>query len=341
MPPFIDEIDLTMSPSPEPKPEPRPRPAIQQTPRGRISQSGSRVAIKPVRLEIREETRNRVKAGSMPTRRPQAPKATPAQPRVNSVHLAHIINSSDTRALRSVLIELCKCSPALSGAVVRGLAPHSSFAQSLIRQHAKPTTLRSTVKQERDISPLSDSGSSDLVFIQGFGSGVKKERSASPALSDGSSSGAFSDHIPLRSNRMPGEFPRPPSPKIHGPAPHYRSDAQGSKPSLSRGPRTGNFPPVTPKKPPMKVCKNCNETFIEGSGSGCDFHPGRKVKASDDAGQSTIRYTCCDGDQWDAPCQSGDHVGRTVSALDSLKRERSNSDRVHIPDRSLKNPKLR
>jgi hypothetical protein len=355
MPPFIDEIDLTLSPSPEPEPRPRPRHPAQQTPRARFPPSGTHAGKKPFKSEPGEPSRNRLTAGAMSNRKPQAQRANPAQPRINSAHLASIINTSDSQALRSVMIELCKCSPALSGAVVRGLAPHSSFAQSLIRQHAERTIPTSTVKrerfkqervkQEREASPpLSDSGSSDLVSIsEFFGSAVKKERGPSPAVSDGSSSDAFSDHMRGKSSssRMPGSFHQPLIPHPHRTAPQQRPEAEGSKPSLIRGNRTGSFQPATPRKPLMRVCKNCNEQFVEGSERGCFFHPGRKSKTSNSAGQPVVVWTCCDGDQWDAPCASGDHVGLIVSALDSLKRERSNSDRMHFPDRSLKNPKLR
>ncbi|KAL5119354.1 hypothetical protein ACEQ8H_002623 [Pleosporales sp. CAS-2024a] len=51
---------------------------------------------------------------------------------VDPEHLAKIVKSTDYQVVEEVLLDLCLQSPALSGAVARALAPHSTFAQSLI-----------------------------------------------------------------------------------------------------------------------------------------------------------------------------------------------------------------
>jgi hypothetical protein len=64
--------------------------------------------------------------------RNKAPAAQPG-PSIDPQHLVRILESCDVRALRYVLLNLCKTSPALSGAVARGLAPYSVFAQAIIK----------------------------------------------------------------------------------------------------------------------------------------------------------------------------------------------------------------
>ncbi|OWY57823.1 hypothetical protein AALT_g4974 [Alternaria alternata] len=54
---------------------------------------------------------------------------------INPEHIKQIITTADPRALQRVLLELCQVSPAFSGALMRGLAPHSTSAQSIISQH--------------------------------------------------------------------------------------------------------------------------------------------------------------------------------------------------------------
>lgn len=56
---------------------------------------------------------------------------------MNPRHLEQIINTSDSRALKKVLLDLCQLSPALSGAVVRGLAVHSTYAAGMMHQYRR------------------------------------------------------------------------------------------------------------------------------------------------------------------------------------------------------------
>jgi hypothetical protein len=59
-----------------------------------------------------------------------------------------MIDTSSHRALREVVLQLCKTSPALSGALARGLAPRSSWARSLMQQAGSQTRIHHTIKTE-------------------------------------------------------------------------------------------------------------------------------------------------------------------------------------------------
>lgn len=53
-------------------------------------------------------------------------------PLVDSDHIRQIVNTSPREEVTELLVHLCKSSPALSGAVARGLAPHSTWAKATI-----------------------------------------------------------------------------------------------------------------------------------------------------------------------------------------------------------------
>ncbi|KAF2035302.1 hypothetical protein EK21DRAFT_97038 [Setomelanomma holmii] len=118
----VDAIDLTLS-SPEYEQRPRTPPQQQQLPRYFKSESRTETGNPSL---IKAE-RNAPQTNSRPSRKHPRP--------INPQHLAQIVYTSNPEAIRSVLLELCKISPALSGAVARGLTPHSTFAQGIIKQH--------------------------------------------------------------------------------------------------------------------------------------------------------------------------------------------------------------
>jgi hypothetical protein len=119
----VDAIDLTLS---SPEPEQRTRLPLQQP-----------------RVPFKSEGR----ASRKPSRTPES-NARP----VNPQHLARIIQTSSSQAVRDVLTDLCNLSPALRGAVARGLARHSTFAHGLIQQHQHvsraPASRTPAVKEE-------------------------------------------------------------------------------------------------------------------------------------------------------------------------------------------------
>lgn len=72
---------------------------------------------------------------------------SPPVRRIDHVH--RILRTSDPQAIQSVLLDLCKLSPALCGAIARGLAPHSTYAQATIKkyQHQKQDAPQSGSKR--------------------------------------------------------------------------------------------------------------------------------------------------------------------------------------------------
>lgn len=123
----VEAIDLTLS-SPEPEARPQHhtnRPLQQQQPAG-VSRQEPRTSYKRAHNGD-EHSQRQTPTGDGNVPQQQQPR------RINPQHLKQIIDTSSHRALRHVVLQLCKTSPALSGALARGLAPHSPYAQQLIR----------------------------------------------------------------------------------------------------------------------------------------------------------------------------------------------------------------
>ncbi|KAJ4324050.1 hypothetical protein N0V94_001552 [Neodidymelliopsis sp. IMI 364377] len=133
----MDAIDLTLS-SPEPEPRARPQANAhqrqQQPATGPKQETGSSSRGVDYGIRYAQE-----QDGS---RSRNAPQLQPRQ--IHPQHVTQIIDSSNPRALRQVVLQLCKTSPALSGAIVRGLAPYSSYAQTLIRSQQAKSQIQTT-----------------------------------------------------------------------------------------------------------------------------------------------------------------------------------------------------
>ncbi|KAF1913166.1 hypothetical protein BDU57DRAFT_559289 [Ampelomyces quisqualis] len=132
----MDAIDLTLS---SPEPEPRPRVTLHQQ------------QLPTIKSEARSRSSNGTRApldGNTPGFSASNPPLPARQ--ISPQHIAQIIDTSSTNSIRSTLKELCKLSPALSGAVARGLATHSTFARDLIKQ-----------QQQRSRASVGASGISD------------------------------------------------------------------------------------------------------------------------------------------------------------------------------------
>ncbi|KAH3952034.1 hypothetical protein HBI24_190110 [Parastagonospora nodorum] len=128
----VDAIDLTLS-SPEPEQRMRLPSQQQRLPiyfknEGRSSSGDSR------RIKSERGSSSTVPRGQARVIDPQ--------------HLSRIVRSTDHRVIQAVLLELCSQSSALSGAVARALAPHSTFARTLIRRH-QPNVQESTRSSAR------------------------------------------------------------------------------------------------------------------------------------------------------------------------------------------------
>ncbi|KAF2824441.1 hypothetical protein CC86DRAFT_384072 [Ophiobolus disseminans] len=132
----VDTIDLTGS---SPEPERRPQLAPQQ-------QRLQTYFKKEPRADFGGSSRVKTerKAAEM---NPRGSRQRARQ--VHPQHVAQLIDTTNPHALRGVLLDLCRLSPALSGALVRGLAPHSTFAHGLVRRHQnQPASSCRPVKKE-------------------------------------------------------------------------------------------------------------------------------------------------------------------------------------------------
>jgi hypothetical protein len=120
-----EAIDLTLS---SPEPEQRPRVPLHHQRISTYFKGDPSHARKAV--QVKSEGK---RVGLPPS------SSDPRARTIDPQHLAQIIGTSSSRAVRDVLTDLCKLSPALCGAVARGLARHSAYAQGLIRHH-QPTS---------------------------------------------------------------------------------------------------------------------------------------------------------------------------------------------------------
>ncbi|KAF2714252.1 hypothetical protein K504DRAFT_157449 [Pleomassaria siparia CBS 279.74] len=320
----FEEIDLTAS-SPEPEPEPTQRRIYKPEPEStqrRIykpePESTQRRIYKP-ESAYSHRHRAHVNAEAKPlayrrhptpyahktSQRPSNVKRAGAvrerdhhpNPQVHPDHLARIINTSNPQAVREVLLNLCKLSPALSGAVARGLAHSSTFAQATIKKYhptpnikADPGRRAPSVSSESDdFEPLS---SSRIPYL-------KHERKPSPTPSHRSSSTAFSDMLLLKPTTS-FDKPRSPLGSTSRSALEHR-EAQGSAIA-----HTGLGTELTT---PTMTCRQCQKPFEHKYGF-CSWHTGRLTMTA----HGFPRYSCCDAPVDAEGCESATaHVAASAS----------------------------
>jgi hypothetical protein len=296
----VDAIDLTLS-SPEPE---------QLT----------RLSLQQPRLPIKSEDR----ASRRPSRAPD-PNARP----INPQHLARIIQTSSSQAVRDVLVDLCNLSPALRGAVARGLARHSTFAQGLIRQHQHssraPASRSPAVKKEegqdarermrqRHAVRKTASGSSlhhthppsTRPGAQGIRAGpetvpsVKQERPIDVTDSDSDLDQYIPSDFPVRTQQAtPNRRP------LLGPSVNPRS----GRSALARATKQAETEP--------QICTQCDEVVEEKDADDvCIYHAGPKVKEN-----GRIMCGGCKLPWVEEPrCAFGTHDIKTTSELNVPKR---------------------
>lgn len=121
-----DAIDLTLSsPEPEAQPQHHANRHPQQHQSARVVKQEPRSSSKSAHNGNEDSQRQgSTRSGNVPQQQPR---------RINPQHVKQIIDTSSSQALRKIVLQLCETSPALSGAVVRGLTPYSAYAQKLIR----------------------------------------------------------------------------------------------------------------------------------------------------------------------------------------------------------------
>lgn len=178
----IETVDLTLSPSPEPQ---QPRLLQQRRP------------PQYFKTDSDAESSNMVgvKTGNPAKPLPQdATYGTP--PRIHPKQLRKIVETSSPKAVRDVLLNLCDLSPALSGAVARGLASNSTYAQETIRDYQQK--IRST-KAEPDPMLVHSSSFKRESHAQlpGAWPSAASESAPSPITVDDNSDSTLDDENPV------------------------------------------------------------------------------------------------------------------------------------------------
>ncbi|KAH7121021.1 hypothetical protein B0J11DRAFT_508057 [Dendryphion nanum] len=328
----IETLDLTLlsspsaSPEPRPQPHPHPRSVSRPTPSIVKAERAPHSSIKTDRVP--QASLSRVSTSAYPTR-PGPPPQRHGTQRIHPNDLASIVNTSDQAALRKVLLQLCDSSPALSGAVARGLAPHSSYAQRIIKRqrergHAIPGSSKIESRQTISTYPARDNTS----FVPAITQSIKREPILNLDPSDtesGSDSGNSGFGTPPR--RIPGSFPTHNAgstpfssarftPWISSPGdpatPPNKSPSRTLYPNI---PNNGGSPLLDPCRFSPLRCIVCNCSFMERNRNKCRYHPGT-IEMRRVGNMYTQAYTCCNESKDNQGCTLRMHV----SASNPVKR---------------------
>jgi hypothetical protein len=330
----VDTIDLTLS-SPEPEQRRRLPSQQQRLPsyfkKEPGADSGDRTRVK------REQ--------GVPGPRPNGSRShTPA---INPQHLARMLDTTEPRALKAMLLELCKHSPALSQAIARGLAPYSMYAQGLIKQHR--ANLRASaarpVKQERSAEDVAYERTRQRLTAQAAARGSSQSR-AQPSSSGPSARGSqptprpritqsfasqsvpqvkFERRVEVEDSDsdldqyIPDEFPVSNQrvkterlPLRHTASPNTANRMTRPVP-LSE--RLASVRAGSESNTATKPCTQCHELVKDEAGV-CFYHPNQELKA-------TGLDQCPDCiEPWsEEGCCVGMHVTEQDTHLDPLKRQ--------------------
>ncbi|EMD64800.1 hypothetical protein COCSADRAFT_314710 [Bipolaris sorokiniana ND90Pr] len=317
--PETDTIDLTLSsPEPEPWPQSPTREQIRAPPQqshlsfgptyntSRVKQESDHVPrIKsdpgqPSRIQTASTQPSRVVMDFGQSATSSRNLVAPQQARpINPSHIQSIISTVNPYALQTVLVELCQISPAFSGALVRGLAPHSTSARNMINQRRMEIDRNAAYEA---VNTISSSGR--------YGSQVS-QRSYTRQH-------PYSSHSIPRIKREPYRPSTPSSDsELRRPGP---SSQKAVRPAAIRTPLhhlaggspssniTSNVATATQRADEVqrvipnvtKTCTKCHESF-SGDSEPCIYHPGRKVKRED----GTIVWSCCQEDMLSVGCDFG------------------------------------
>ncbi|CAO2652923.1 Nn.00g023340.m01.CDS01 [Neocucurbitaria sp. VM-36] len=310
----VDTIDLTLS-SPEPEQRPRTLPRQSQLPNFFKSE--------PRPDSMRHVKNDQDKAVG---------HGRDAVPHQQTRRLAQIINTSSSADLKKVILHLCQLSPALSGAVARGLAHHSPFAQGPISRHGnkprKPTPIeddafcyerqrqrlaaRNKVKQENSRLPASvpESNQSRAMqrvdATQRYAVSTLHDRLSTPRVKHGIPPASLDSDSDTDNVHVPGAFPRS-SQRANMDRTPLRdmlesSSATNHTPkSLPVSERLASFQRESAKED--RLCSQCHETFTKEDDV-CFYHPGREFKQEG----TVATWSCCNGSLSDLGCKFGSHV---------------------------------
>jgi hypothetical protein len=258
----VDAIDLTLS---SPEPEQRPRLSLQQP-------------------RLATHVKNEDKASRIQSRTPDSRARS-----INPQHLARIIETSSSQAVRDVLIDLCNLSPALRGAVARGLARHSTFAQGLIRQHQHtsraPASRPPAVKNEEGQDARERMRQHLAARVNASGSNLDRMNSSSTSSGAKGIRPAGSQSVPrVKQERrinmtdsesdldqyIPSDFPL----RTQQATPNRRPLHPGSTQFVR-----AQAPPQA--KTEARTCVQCQEVVTEKDEDGvCVYHEGPEVRVN-------------------------------------------------------------
>lgn len=329
----VEAIDLTLS-SPEPEVEPRYRA------NNHMQQHHPATAFKQ---EPRSSSRS-VQCNSGHAQR-QGSSHVPRQHsrHINPKHIKQMIDSSSHRVLRHVVLQLCQQSEALSGALVRGLAPHSPWAQALMREQQTRSRVRTQhpVKTEARVS---SQGVSDHMrkrpgpssAVQSSSShprshhqsaahqsrdslrlpptsqnspAVKHERQISPTDSDDST------HIvgfPTTGRVAPREERVQPSTASSSSNYHSHGDIHAGNLAIRQ-----NSIQVSAADKKAELCSQCHEYFDVSERSACYYHTGHKLPTRPG---DVPQYSCCSKFVGEPGCSVGRHNNDRSETFTSHKR---------------------
>ena len=341
----VEAIDLTFS---SPEPEPRPHAPANRTPH---QHRPSRVVKQEMGSSYESARNDSQRPGS--TRSGNVPQQQPR--RVNPHHVRQIIDTSSSKHLRSVVLQLCKSSPALCGAITRGLAPHSPWAQALIRgQQAQSQAHRQSQAQRQTAikpEPRSSEQDSDDRMKQRLGpsSGAQSSNTrpnaqpSTPRQSMPRSAADRNDELRLPpSAQKPRTVKREPQvsptdsddstnivdfPALEQEARRQEHRSHNTASSSSRYQPSANSSAGglavhersthhdAPDRKP-KFCRQCDELLSEASPE-CQYHPGRLASARPG---DVHQYICCNKFDGEPGCKLGQHQNVRTGTLTNAKR---------------------
>ncbi|KAF2684392.1 hypothetical protein K458DRAFT_431356 [Lentithecium fluviatile CBS 122367] len=311
-------IDLTGSPDPSPRPQPQTQPRRQ-----------------PQQQQLPKYFK----------REPKAMAASPyhlgasgiAAPNIHPAQLQQIIDTSDSTAIRNVLLNLCKLSPALSGAVARGLAPSSSYAQKTIKEYRMNATARNI---KSDPGTAATPASTDVQKARPVTPSpqphIKREVKATSVLSDDED-----DLVELFDDKSRPSVAGPSSSSLW----YNNTPASIRAPVKSEWPSTSTLPfrqsPTHDRKsasiktePALRrKCKLCHFRF-ENEQDVCHYHTGRKMVITNDDAEQVSVWSCCREPVYEVGCTTGTHI---ADPAEDLKKPRPLMDRLLTP--YVPNPK--
>jgi hypothetical protein len=304
--PDFDTIDLTFS-SPEPE-DRRSRPPQRQ-------QQLPQFLKKEPRSDYAQQHESNFVARHVQQVRP-----------INPQHIAQIINTSDSQALRAVLIDLCKMSPALSGALARGLARQSTFARGLVNQRRSATQASASKSVKREQPDEIDSyermklrlaNKSASQGVRSPSNFAKKIHATSvlpgprvkhePRTEDSSSD--FD-----RDLNMPGSLPSTArKSQSFRSALHDTSVSNVAQQPISLSQRFASTPYSSKVKPESMVCSQCHDTYTDDTET-CFYHSGPQIMIN-----GVVSCSDCASPSISVGCAIGMHVSEADGGNDPGK----------------------